>query len=460
MSESMTELLEEQLEKSQISFSQLSDRGELLAALQEAMAEPLRQKLLQNDCSGAFVLLDTTINGKAPEAEYSKTGLYLKRNGYDQNDSELLLYRGIAEVARAHDMVLHRKWRLEFHTDMFPDYEAIMPAASVSPKQAYRITEPFQLPGTSEAVILLTVPLIGEDDTCYGICGYEISASFFSSYHEQPSLLAHLSCLLVKRNEKALVASEAFSCGRDDGYFHTLTEDYTISKINDKLSLFLNEDFSYLGLMRPITLAPGELEHMLVVMIPKTDYDRMIGKDIALTSIFLVLLIFFTVSVCKVFSRRFLAPLLTALEQIKSDRRSETGSDIPEILELIEYLDRQEKAHDEKLITLEKENQAAEKEKQRMQTEIERLAYSRKTEIDPEDYRYFLAGLQTLTETERRLFEYYVSGKSAKEILELTGIKESTLKFHNHNLLGKLGVSSRKQMLRYAEIMAHGQGTE
>ena len=90
------------------------------------MAEPLRQKLLQNGCSGAFVLLDATVNSKAPEAEYSKTGLYLKRNGYDQNDSELLLYRGIAEVAGAHDMVLHRKWRLEFHTDMFPDYEAIM----------------------------------------------------------------------------------------------------------------------------------------------------------------------------------------------------------------------------------------------------------------------------------------------------------------------------------------------
>ena len=50
-------------------------------------------------------------------------------------------------------------------------------------------------------------------------------------------------------------------------------------------------------------------------------------------------MIFFTVSVCKVFSRRFLAPLLTALEQIKSDRRSETGSDIPEILELIDPAD-------------------------------------------------------------------------------------------------------------------------
>ena len=84
-----------------------------------------------------------------------------------------------------------------------------------------------------------------------------------------------------------------------------------------------------------------------------------------------------------------------------------------------------------------------------------RLAYSRKNEIDPEDYQFFLAGLQTLTESERNLFEHYLAGKSVKEILALTGIKESTLKYHNHNLLGKLGVSSRKQMLRYAEVMRH-----
>ena len=92
---------------------------------------------------------------------------------------------------------------------------------------------------------------------------------------------------------------------------------------------------------------------------------------------------------------------------------------------------------------------------------MERLAYSRKNEIDPADYDYFLAGLQTLTQAERNLFEHYLSGKSVKEILALTGIKESTLKYHNHNLLGKLGVSSRKQMLRYAEVMRNQKdGTE
>lgn len=35
----------------------------------------------------------------------------------------------------------------------------------------------------------------------------------------------------------------------------------------------------------------------------------------------------------------------------------------------------------------------------------------------------------------------------------ITLSEDMTLKYHNHNILGKLGVSSRKQMLRYAEVM-------
>lgn len=89
----------------------------------------------------------------------------------------------------------------------------------------------------------------------------------------------------------------------------------------------------------------------------------------------------------------------------------------------------------------------------------ERLAYSRKDEIDPYEYENFKTGLQTLTEKEREVFELYVSGKTSKEIAPLLNIRESTLKYHNHNMLGKLGVSSRKQMLRFAAILQQEQET-
>lgn len=60
---------------------------------------------------------------------------------------------------------------------------------------------------------------------------------------------------------------------------------------------------------------------------------------------------------------------------------------------------------------------------------------------------HFTRGLATLTPKEKELFDAYVAGMSTKEILATFNIKENTLKFHNKNLYGKLGVSSRKQLL-------------
>ena len=137
-----------------------------------------------------------------------------------------------------------------------------------------------------------------------------------------------------------------------------------------------------------------------------------------------------------------------------------TKSEIIEIGDLFVYLAGQDKLRDfetenlkrqnEELATV-TENQANEIGKR--QAEIERLAYSRKTEIDPDDYEMFKIGLKELTKTEKTVFDLYLQGKTAKEIADILNIRESTLKFHNHNILEKLGVSSRKQMLRYATLL-------
>ena len=84
---------------------------------------------------------------------------------------------------------------------------------------------------------------------------------------------------------------------------------------------------------------------------------------------------------------------------------------------------------------------------------VARLAYSRKNEVDPYEYEQFLMGVQTLTSTERIVFNYYLDGKSVKQIATLAGIKESTVRFHNRNIYSKLGVNSLKQLLLYAAVM-------
>lgn len=62
----------------------------------------------------------------------------------------------------------------------------------------------------------------------------------------------------------------------------------------------------------------------------------------------------------------------------------------------------------------------------------------------------FLHGLETLTPTERVIYDAYLDGKSSKDVMSQLNIKENTLKFHNKNLYSKLSISSRKQLLSIA----------
>ena len=64
--------------------------------------------------------------------------------------------------------------------------------------------------------------------------------------------------------------------------------------------------------------------------------------------------------------------------------------------------------------------------------------------------RRFAQGLHELTPTERTIYDLYLEGKTTREIMDKLNIKENTLKFHNKNLYGKLGVSSRKQLMERA----------
>lgn len=71
-----------------------------------------------------------------------------------------------------------------------------------------------------------------------------------------------------------------------------------------------------------------------------------------------------------------------------------------------------------------------------------------------DDYDLFLTGLKQLTPIEKAIFNLYMDGKSAAEILEIMTIKQTTLKYHNRNIYSKLGVSSKKQLLNYAALYA------
>ena len=66
---------------------------------------------------------------------------------------------------------------------------------------------------------------------------------------------------------------------------------------------------------------------------------------------------------------------------------------------------------------------------------------------------YFKSRLYTLTPTEKEIYSLYLKGNRTKDIMESLNIKENTLKYHNKNIYSKLGVSSRKELLKIAFSM-------
>lgn len=68
--------------------------------------------------------------------------------------------------------------------------------------------------------------------------------------------------------------------------------------------------------------------------------------------------------------------------------------------------------------------------------------------VSKDTMEYFAQGLENLTPQELQIYEAYLNGISTKDIMLKLSIKENTLKFHNKNLYSKLGVSSRKELLK------------
>lgn len=450
-------IIDNYLTENEIHLSALNDSQLYTEGAQKALYPKLKEELLKADASGAFIMLNATVNTGEANSDKSKTGLYFQRSTLDRTDETLLLYRGIAELGRKNGIMPHRKWRLEFKTDYLPQTKKFFNETIVKEKKSV-LTDVFTLSGTSEEAMAFLTPLFGADGTYYGICGFEISKNYFKDYFAQPTIFEQLICTFSKTTEDGKIDCEnIFWAGSIGGY--SLMPDGTLvpKETNGNFIEFVGEN-NFVAVKKEVTVC--DTSYTLVAMQPKSDLDKTIAINVTKIVLVCFLLVFTAVALCVIFSRKFVAPVIKSLEKIRMQEHAGTKSDIIEIDDLFVYLAEQDRLRDQETDKLKRRNdelatvtesQTAEIDKR--QAEIERLAYSRKTEIDPDNYQAFKTGLKELTKTEKTVFNLYLQGKTADEIAEILNIRESTLKFHNHNILEKLGVSSRKQMLRYATLL-------
>lgn len=260
LSEDMTALIEEQSPR----FAALNGSVDAIESLQEAMLEPLCQYARQADCSGAFVLLNASLTRSAD----SHGGIFVQRSDAEHTVSDLLLYRGMADVGRLRSVMPHRKWAQEFTLSDFPGLADHLERAAAPLETACRTTELLTLPGTSEQSILLTVPLLGTDGTVYGLCGFSVNQTYFAAHHAQPSGVEHLACVLASDTGGTLDISRSLLTYPTSGFCFVPAEELT-AKTTGALTAFSCSDSSFIGLTAPFTLAAGDdAPHTLAVLLP------------------------------------------------------------------------------------------------------------------------------------------------------------------------------------------------
>ena len=449
LSEDMTALIEERVKD----FDALSGSADALEQLEASMLGPLCQYVQQADCSGGFVLLSVSLNPDAAADSFS--GLYVQRSNAEHTTSDLLLYRGMADIGRQHRVMPHRKWAQEFCPADFPGLADQLEAASAPIERACRTAELLTLPGTTEQAILLSVPMVGADGRVYGLCGFSVNQTYFSAHHAQPSAVSSLACVLSDAAE-GLDIQKGLLTYPAGGFCFVPDELLAEKSLRGGLSAFVGTELSFVGISEPFTVAAGdEAPHDLTVLIPKSDYDRALLKSRLEAAGVLMLLLFFAVSCCLFYTRRYLRPILRDIERLK-DESGGTQMTFDELQPVSARL----RSHEQTITVLETEKLDLQGQVEHMQSqvvdtqeqlddslaEIRRLAYLGKKELDPADYQKFLEGYAKLSSKELEICAALTKGLSARQCAEQTGNALSTIDTYRKRVYGKMNIHRVRQL--------------
>lgn len=453
-----------------LTLEELNNNEEMLFKLQSSVFDTINLSMRNAPCSGAFCLFNASVNTDNETSSYS--GLYLKYanlNNKNTMNNNVCMFSGISKIARANNINLHSNWNLELDKGSFPEIDELFKTENNELTKAYILTSDYILPQTWEKAVFVCIPVFDSYNNVIAVCGFEVSNLYFAYTHNIHSLNDHHIILgLLKENSDNY--SGLFS-GNHSGFSAPISDNIVI-KNEDPFDTFTCNDIEYIGLNSDISVN-NEI-HKVAVMMPENVYSNIISSS-RIESILISFAIFIIMGIfCIILSKKYLNPIIKGFTDIKSSEKRHKKSGIYEIDDLFEYLSEKDKVyekqineheqqiHQQELQLLEQEQQlhqteiernVAQQETLRVQQEIELLIKQKSIDIDENKYELFISNLKTLTPRESEVFALYCKGNSAKEICEILGLKQNGLKYHNSNIYSKLGVSSRKELLKYIAVM-------
>lgn len=454
-SEQIEKAVETFLTENNLSFEDLKNNADALSSLQCELYDTVYLNMQLAPSSGAFYILDTTVNGYSNPQLYN--GIYLKYiNLYSEStkNKDIALYRGSFSTARKGNLTFHSGWNNEMRTDFFDSSE------SEFKEDTYYILSPtVSVPDTWERARYVYTPIRDSKDHIIGICGFEINDLYFqlSKKTSDNKMTQFVGALLDENQENY---SGQFNSNR---YYASNLQSLKPAKWNNATVFDFGTE-KCIGKTQSIKL--GNQTFTVALMMTENQYNAQIRQGQMKTAGIILFVVLFAFAYCLFISQKYVYPILKKIEQVKCSEEHGEQINIREIDDLFDYLAQKDIAYEEQLKSLQAAKQAAEEEAQRTkiayekalekyelaQSEILQLTEDQKKKIVLEDYDYFVCNLKTLSPTESRIYELYLEGKTAQQIAEILGIQGNTMKYHNKNIYAKLGVSSRKQLLQFATL--------
>ncbi len=443
LSESISAAVGDVLREHQMTFEDLRNNEAVLSEIQSSLYGDVYTHMRLATCSGAFYMLNSTVNDALPEKSYN--GLYLKyANLYAENTihNRACMFRGSYAVARENDISLYSTWRLETLAETFPQAVALMDGHA-----KYLLTQVCSLPDSWERVRLLCAPVY-LDGEVIGVCGFELSDLYFQlAYPADSGEEDHLLCALLTNSSGAWTGQIS---GHLSAVSTPMQKTFSI-KNRGRFVQFNCTEGQFIGLTHEI--AVGDSKHLVAAMLPMNYYERIVRQSqLNLAGVLLLLTLLFFAA-CIYLSHRYVSPILQGLSELKTKENDHRPTHIPEIDDLFAYLSAKDRQHEEEISRLQSENAGVQRERERAESALSNLQAAGMQEIDPEVYALFCNNLCSLTPKEHEIFDLYLGGKTGKEIQEILCINPNTIKYHNRNIYDKLGVCSRKELLKYATLM-------
>lgn len=426
--------IESVLEKNAAAFSEVSNSLQLISQIEHAAVPLLEESLRDSRATGAFLILNATLNTSLSKAAASRCGVYLSLNtpvNLNAVEQPIFWLRGLPQVASQYHFAFHNSWDMEFNISSLSAWNELLQVSPQAGADSYFFTRAHSLGRTWEKVILVCIPLFGNDGTVYGICGLEISSFSFRMLHDHlfPSLPGLTGMLALRQQGEDGAAKLDVGAGFQNGPLLDVQEESPVFEITAEkyYSRYRSGDTALVGRDRVLRLSPlpfpGENSRWAVaVLLPQQQEENILLRSRLLIAFCLLFFLLAPPAAARLLSAY-------APARLRHAGKGESGEGSAPVQER----------------------------RSGVLSGQDVRGTQNAAQVNLDTYHQFIRQIQTLTKTERIVFDLYASGLSSHEVAGKLNVSINTIRTHNRNIYAKLNVSSYKEMMIFMQMM---KGTE